>query len=138
MSKNNSYHIHFDFGADTSAVELLVKPDNAFVESQTKDWDPDNWYHVAGTFDKGTMSLYINGTLEGEVEKAAGIAPSNLELWIGGDDWQPCFFPGMIDEVRIYNKALTEAEINQAMEGPAAVEPGGKLPVTWGVIRDRY
>ena len=47
----------------------------------------------------------------------------------------------MIDEARIYNKTLTEAEINQAMAGSAdtaAVQPDGKLPVAWGMIKEGY
>ena len=63
MSKNASYHIHFDFGASTNSVELLVKPNNDFVECQTADWDPEEWYHFAGTFDSGSMKIYINGVL---------------------------------------------------------------------------
>ena len=138
ISKNNSYHIHFDFGGDPQALEFLVKPDNAFVESQTINWELGKWYHFAGIFDNGTIRLYINGVLEGETQDATGIEPSDLDLWIGGDDWQPCFFPGMIDEVRIYSKSLTEAEVNLVMKGPAdtsAVQAVNRLPITWGTIK---
>ena len=59
------------------------------------------------------MNIYINGQLEGEKKNAAGIAPSDLDLWIGADDWKmpASCFPGVIDEVRIYNKALTKAKL---------------------------
>lgn len=138
MSKNDSVFFLFDFGAPTS-IAFLVKPDNDFVESATTDWKIGEWYHVAGTFDGDTLRMYINGTLENEANGVPSIATSDLELWIGADDFQlpTTSFPGIIDEVRVYSKALTEGEINQAMQGPAAVYPEDKLSVTWGVIKER-
>jgi len=137
MSKNNSIFVIFDFGGPNS-LDFLVKPANDFVESTTTDWVIGEWYHFAGTFDKGTMKIYINGEPEGEKKNAAGIDASDLELWIGADDWQPpaSSFPGVIDEVRIYSKAFTEGEIKEAMEAPQAVPmTPDKLPVTWNLLK---
>lgn len=138
MSKNNSIFVIFDFG-DPNTVELLVKPNNDFVESKTKDWKVGEWYHFAGTFDGKTLRVYINGELEGEKDIGQKIATSDLELWIGADDFgRPTdYFPGIIDEVRIYNKTLTEAQIKEAMAGPADVHLNGKLPIIWGLIKRR-
>jgi len=80
------------------------------------------------------MNIYINGQLEGEKKNAAGIDPSDLDLWIGADDWQmpASSFPDVIDEVRICNKALTEGEIKKLMTRPMTVsKTPDKLPVTW-------
>ncbi|MFQ5906160.1 MAG: LamG domain-containing protein, partial [bacterium] len=100
MSKNNSIFVIFDFG-NPGTLDFLVKPNNDFVESTTI-FDVGEWYHFAGTFDKGEMKIYINGELEGEKKNAVGIDPSDLELWIGADDWQPpgSSFSGVIDDVR--------------------------------------
>ncbi len=136
MSKNNSIFIIFDFGLPNT-LDFLVKPANDFVESTTT-FELEEWYHFAGTFDGGDMKIYINGELEGEMGGAQGIEPSDLDLWIGADDWQPpgSSFTGAIDEVRFYNKALTEAQVKEAMAGPVAVEMTRyKLPVTWGVLK---
>jgi hypothetical protein len=84
------------------------------------------------------MNIYINGQLEGEKKNAAGIAPSDLDLWIGADDWQmsTSSFPGVIDEVRIYNKALTKGEIKKLMTRPMVVSKApDKLPVTWSWLK---
>jgi hypothetical protein len=136
MSKNNSIFVIFDFG-DPNSVELLVKPNNDFVESKTKDWKVGEWYHFAGTFDGKTLRVYINGELEGENDIGQKIATSNLELWIGADDLgnPDAYFPGIIDEVRIYNKTLTEAQIKEAMAGPFDVHLRGKLPIIWATIK---
>ncbi len=46
----------------------------------------------------------------------------------------------MIDEVALFKEVLTEKEINNSMKDgvPLAVEPGGKLTTTWGVIKGEY
>ena len=136
MVKNNSIFVIFDFG-DTNSIDFLVKPDNTFAESTTTDWTVGEWYHFAGTFDGKTMKVYVNGELEGEADNGVPIAPSDLDLWIGGDDFgRPTdFFPGKIDEVRLYEKTLSEADIQKVMETPQDVEARGKLTATWGKLK---
>ena len=136
MVKNNSIFVIFDFG-NKDSIDFLVKPDNTFAESKTTDWKVGEWYHFAGTFDGKTMKVYVNGKLEGEAANNVPIAPSDLELWIGGDDFgRPTdFFPGTIDEVRLYEKTLTEAEIQKVMDTPQDVEARGKLATAWGRIK---
>lgn len=138
MVKNNSIFVIFDFG-NKDSIDFLVKPDNTFAESTTTDWKVGEWYHFAGTFDGKMMKVYVNGKLEGEAANNVPIAPSDLELWIGGDDFgRPTdFFPGTIDEVRLYEKTLTEAEIQKVMETPQDVEARGKLTTAWGKIKAR-
>ena len=136
MSKNNSIFVIFDFG-NASSIDFLVKPNNTFAESTTTDWKVGEWYHFAGTFDGKTLKVYINGELEGEKPNNVPIAPSNLELWIGGDDLgnANAHFPGKIDEVRLYEKTLSEADIQKVMETPQDVEARGKLTTTWGKLK---
>ena len=137
MVKNNSIFVIFDFG-NADSIDFLVKPNNAFAESKTTDWKIGEWYHFAGTFDGKTLRVYVNGKLEGEADNGVPIAPSNLELWIGGDDFgRPTdFFPGKIDEVRLYEKTLSEADIQKVMETPQDVEARGKLATTWSRLKD--
>ena len=136
MSKNNSIFVIFDFG-NADSIDFLVKPNNTFAESKTTDWKVGEWYHFAGTFDGKTMKVYINGELEGEAANDVPIAPSGLELWIGGDDLGNAtdHFPGKIDEVRLYEKTLSEADIQKVMETPQDVEARGKLTTTWGNLK---
>jgi len=74
-----------------------------------------NWMHIVGTYDKNAgsnnMKLYINGIVKNQ-NTYAGDIPSLVgqNLLLGGIGGQ--FFSGSIDEVRIYNKALSQAEIS--------------------------
>lgn len=67
------------------------------------------WYHLVGTIDASKVKLYVNGELKHEVG-SVGI-PSNIEPLriMGGVSSR--YSHGTIDEVRIYNRALTAAEI---------------------------
>jgi len=136
MSKNNAIFVIFDFG-DATSLDFLVKPNNDFVESTTA-FEVGDWYHFAGTYDGDSLRLYINGELEGEASGVPEIAASDLDLWIGADDWQIGIttFPGILDEIRIYSKALSAGEIAEAMSGPVAVQmTQEKLAVTWGAVK---
>ena len=69
----------------------------------------DEWTHVAVTRDGSVATLYINGMVD--TSKAYDFTPisSGLDLVLGGGSRLP--FKGKLDEVQIYNEALTEAEI---------------------------
>lgn len=136
MVKNDSIFVIFDFG-NPDSLDFLVKPNNDFVESATTEWKVGEWYHFAGTFDGDTLRVYINGQLEGEKSGVPPIRPSDLELWIGADDWpgKP-HSPTIIDEVRLYDEALDEATIQRVMKESAAVAPQDKLPVVWAWIKE--
>jgi len=136
MSKNDSIFVIFDFG-NPLCLDFLTKPNNDFAESTTTDWGVGEWYHFAGTYDGDALRIYINGELEGEKSGVPKITASALDLWIGFDDWGSALgFHGIIDDVRIYSKALAVDEIREAMVGPVAVQmTQGKTPVTWGVIK---
>ena len=136
MVKNDSVFVIFDFGNVTS-IDFLVKPTNFFAESATTEWTIGAWYHFAGTFDGSTLRVYVDGKLDGEVPNNEPIATSDLDLWIGADDFgRPTdSFPGVLDDVRIYNRALNEREIQEAMSGPLSVDPRRKAAVVWANLK---
>lgn len=83
------------------------------------------WYHVAGVFDNGTMSIYINGNLVAATTSNP-IAASTVGLQIGESTGYPGrAFQGYVDEVRIWNVARTQAQIiaNDTVDLPNN-EPG--------------
>jgi hypothetical protein len=81
----------------------------------------NTWSHLAGTYDGTTLSLYINGALVASQALAGPIAPSLGALRIGGNDVWGEYFQGRIDEVRIYNRALSAPEIQADMQTPINV-----------------
>src|SRR5262249_20021150 len=75
----------------------------------------NSWAHLALTYDGATVRLYVNGTQVSSTAKSGGILTSTNQLQIGGDGLYGQYFNGLIDEGRIYNRALTSAEIQTDM-----------------------
>ena len=75
----------------------------------------NTWTHVALTYDGTTLRLYVNGTQVATQAATGAIQSSTNPLWIGGNRPYGEYFQGLIDEVRVYNRALTPAEIQADM-----------------------
>jgi hypothetical protein len=70
------------------------------------------WVHVVATYDGSTMRLYKDGVLAGSLAASGSInTNSSVPLWIGSNPVGGNVFDGVIDEVRIYNRSLSAAEI---------------------------
>jgi hypothetical protein len=78
----------------------------------------NTWTHLALTYDRVTLRLYVNGTQVTSVAASAPLATSANPLQIGGDNLYGQFFAGRIDEVRIYDGALSASQIAADMSAP--------------------
>lgn len=110
-------------------------------------FDPDplptgEWVHLAGVFRPGkAMEVYVNGELKGE--NTAGIPKEQFSnnsqpVLIGARNaCDNCGWLGSIDDVVIFDRDLSKAEIVKLMNnGPiASVQPGEKLAIAWGAIK---
>ena len=76
------------------------------------------WTHVAITYDGAALRLFINGTQVASQATTGAIQATDNPLWIGGNSPYGEYFQGLIDEVRVYNRALTQADIQADMNGP--------------------
>lgn len=109
-----------------SAVGLYIENGNLYAMHQTADQtvnilpggaiDAAKWVHVVSTWDQSTLTLYVNGVYAGDIS-FADISPLTGDLDIGGlfDSAVQGFesgFVGSIDYVKIYDCALSEAEID--------------------------
>ena len=71
----------------------------------------DEWYLVTMTYDGSNMKLYVNGQLKNQKAISGNLKINNRTFSIGSDNGSQKFFNGSIDDVRIYGKALSQAEI---------------------------
>ena len=69
------------------------------------------WSHLAMTWDGLTIRVYVNGAQVSSSALAGTALTSDGPLRIGGNGVWPEWFNGLIDEVRVYNRALSAAEI---------------------------
>nr|WP_307606844.1 LamG domain-containing protein [Paenibacillus sp. V4I9] len=121
----------FDFGSGTSKYMFLT-PLNATngIRFEIKNGSAvrtidgaaaiatGGWHHVAVTLDGTTGTLYVDGQQVGS--NAVNIRPSQLgattQNWIGRSQWSSDpYLDGRVDDFRIYNRALSAAEVTAVM-----------------------
>ena len=78
------------------------------------------WTHLAATYDGATLRLFVNGTQVTSRALTGSIVSSTQPLRIGGNQVWGEYFAGLIDEVRVYNRALSAAEIQTDMNTPVS------------------
>ena len=105
------------------------------VVSKTKKWKEEEWYHIAVSASKedNKVALYVNGE---EEASATGVSPqkaADMPFWIGGSQWWK--FPGTMDEIKYWTRALTAAEVMKEFKAPTAVSVRDKLTTAWGTIK---
>jgi hypothetical protein len=90
------------------------------------------WAHLATTYDGTSQRLYVNGALANDAVPLSGtLLAGTLPLFIGGGTiYDLRQFRGKIDEVRIYNRALSQTEILNDMVGAATPTLTSVSPTT--------
>ena len=78
----------------------------------------NSWTHLALSYDGTTLRLYVNGLQAAAQALTGPIATSTGSLRIGGNAVWGEYFKGLIDEVRVYNRALSAGEIQVDMVTP--------------------
>ena len=113
----------FVAGNDTRVAGPTVLPANT-------------WSHLATTYDGSSLRLYVNGDLAETLAVAGPMAISSGLLRIGGNTVWDEWFEGSIDEVRVYDRALTGAQIRADMADPVgAAAPDTAPPTVPGNLR---
>ena len=79
----------------------------------------DEWHHIAATFDNGEAALYIDGQFDSSATLSVSSIMNDAQPLIIGGAWEYCGdtftsgLNGMVDDVRIYNIALSDSDIEQ-------------------------
>jgi hypothetical protein len=92
--------------------------DDSGRDTCSPDSPPVNeWHHIVGTYDGTIFKCYIDGELGEEWEYTGTMPENNLAVMIGRRSTGGTWFNGMIDEVMIFDHALTEDEVPKIMMG---------------------
>ena len=111
-------YVHFQFHGNNIGFDVNGGNDNVFSYA----FNTNTWYHVALVYSStaGTLKFYVNGLLLDTVTNntfpsIAGNVPISMGTWANGR-----FFNGAMDEVRIWNVARTQSEIQSNMNSELA------------------
>ncbi len=107
--ESNPGQLHFYMTID--GVEQSIRV-NDVLQSGT-------WFHIAGTYDGNKMVLYLDGIEVGNLE-VSGFVGEGLEVLLGREYFATQTLDGLLDEVTIYDRALTAEEVASIYEADVA------------------
>ena len=129
----NGQHQHFVGKGNNSYVIKQSSANNFEVVIYIGGWKvattPLNatfnnvWHHVAGTYDGSQIKAYIDGELITTTNQTGNININTDNVMIGTRDGTRWYFDGLVDDVRIYNRALSDIEIKKIASPEKASTP---------------
>ena len=131
----NGWALRFDGRNAGAELEFITMPgwqgDGGFGAAALPKGE---WHHIIGIVDGNKKYLYVDGKLNMEGDYNGPMSTQGTETEIGSAS--DGGFIGVIDEVVIYDRAISENEVRQlyAAEG-LPVQPQGKLATRWGQIK---
>lgn len=105
--------------------------------------DTKSFWHLVGTYEDGVgFSNYVNGELDSEKPSGGTVTENVNEGIVIGHNYSFAnrWFEGIIDEVAVYNRAISPEEVTDLFNGGVkanvrAVDASGKLATTWSILR---
>jgi len=112
VDKRNCYVV--DIGHTEHKVKFWIYTDTwKNSNPSTTSVDDGNWHYIVGVYDGSNIIIYVDSVAENNNNIGAETISTSIEnLFVGSREGQRQYFNGIIDEVRIYNRALSEEEIS--------------------------
>ena len=142
MTIEQHYHISID---GNELPVLFCKTDVGGVRLTIRTTPPPvvraTWVHIAGTYDGMTARLYFNGKQVDSQGLTGNFAPDTTPFILGANGNGPDMgvserFPGLVDEIMLYRRALSAAEIAQLYDGVLFPSSSGVDSGTDASVRD--
>ena len=102
---------------------MLVMSGREYRLPGSPNFESGRWYHMAGTYDGSEMILYVDGEVSATMDASGNIDGYDTPLLLGINGGRTEPMDGRIDDVRIYNHALDQVEIQAVM-----LQVGGGFP----------
>jgi hypothetical protein len=113
MKEGSGLEVYSLYAKEDGTVPISYINNGSYVSISGPNPVPLNqWSHLVSTYDGQSQRLYIGGTEVANRKQSGLIQQSTGVLRIGGNNLWGEYFKGYIDEVRVYNRALTVAEVN--------------------------
>ncbi len=107
--------------ASSQGYELLINyqgyaqarfaGDTSVVSGTTVITD-QQWHYVMAVYNSSALNIYVDGKIEGTLSSPSAPVNSTSAFWVGTRN-SSYYFPGLIDEARVYNRALSSNEVSQ-------------------------
>ncbi|TQV72831.1 LamG domain-containing protein [Aliikangiella marina] len=113
LSKDENYEFHVNTSAE---IFWWWGGGSRSLTTSGANITPGQWHHIAITFESGDQRIYVDGVQRGSTNWVGTLTLNNDPLQVGQDlDIPERFWDGFIDEVRIYENTLSQAEVITVM-----------------------
>ena len=109
LSKSSAYRLYVH--TDKKVRFQIYDGSKSIVDKPSTTIPNLKWTHIASTFDGSRLRVYINGELKKTVSYSGSINVNKNSVFLGARNEGKDFFDGKIDDVRIYDEALSAQEI---------------------------
>jgi hypothetical protein len=123
-------YLLYNTGGDSSIRVYVTDSSGSSYYAKTSAATDGNWHHFVGTWDGTELKIFMDGSLQesvevGDITLYSSSGNVNIGYYSTGND----YFEGNIDEVRIYNRALSTPEIKALynLSSPSKVSPADTL-----------
>lgn len=146
IGKNNTYMLHTDIDADPTKKNARTDP-LIWVAGAYGTWPSaaaaqiplGSWHHILATYDGKQVLSYLDGVVGKPVAKTGKIDVTTADITVGRDKRAGCearIFSLQVDDVMIFNRAVTAAEVKDLMGGNfTPVTPQTHAVTLWGQIK---
>ncbi len=117
--------LELDVDSEGKCVNFALSPDGAsgMWHKRRESIPAGRWVHIAATSDGRVMKVYVNGEPDpsplslNDPRIHQSTSDLHIGVWYSGNTWS-CFFKGIMDDIRIYSRALTHEEILEHYRKP--------------------
>jgi hypothetical protein len=120
ISKGDNFTSTWDNTDNPNPGITFFDGTNWHSATPTSVFSANKWYHIVATYNKDTLTVYVNGVSNNTVFASQDPLTNTDRLCIGADSTFSGFFGGFIDDLRIYDRALAPSEITKLYNLPAA------------------
>lgn len=111
---HRGWSLNIESLGDKGAFQIAEGPSSCKIVNTNRSLPAGEWVHLVGVYEPGvSLKIYVNGSLDNTVTSGVPGSQYNspINVMIGARPDSLCHFDGMIDDVRIYNRVLSDSEI---------------------------
>ncbi|MFP6739550.1 MAG: LamG-like jellyroll fold domain-containing protein [Planctomycetota bacterium] len=126
MQDNGDFEKGWVLGYDDSHFSMALSSGRLTYLSGDTQFEAGTWYHVAGTYDGETLRLYVNGRLDASSSEQSGDIEYADATFVAGayeDDNEFYALDGSLHELKLYNTALSAAQLRENFEAGRELFP---------------
>jgi hypothetical protein len=128
VHRDKNYHINWNHSFDDFQGAAGMQVGDTWYPASFGDLQANTWYHLAATYDGEEFKAYKDGILITNNSDPSGDPESeSTTLKLGRHSLYGDYFAGTIDDVRIYNYALSQVEIAALHTGKGLRKAGNRV-----------